>query len=160
MKKTNLDFMVGLFMIAGFLGFVYLSLQLGEFSVFAFEKNYAVEAEFDNVTGLKKGAVVEIAGVNVGKVSDVRLNEDDRARVVMLLNSDVRITDDAIASVKTQGIIGDKYIRIFQGGSEDMLQEGGLIFETESAVDLEELVSKYIFGDLGKGSEKDDKNDL
>lgn len=148
MKKLNIDFIVGLFMLAGFAGFVYLSLQLGEFSVFSVEKNYTIIADFDSVSGLKKGAILEIAGVHVGKVSSITLGENDRARVHMLVSNEVKITEDAIASIRTQGIIGDKYIRIIQGGSDELLQQGDLVTETESAVDLEELVSKYIFGDV------------
>lgn len=146
MKKINVDAIVGLFVLAGFLAFAYMSLQLGEFSVFSMEKTYSVRATFGNVSGLKRGALVEMAGVNVGKVSNISLGENDRAQVELLINSGVKITDDAIASIKTQGIIGDKYIKISQGGSEELLVDGGVITETESALDLEELVSKYIFG--------------
>ena len=146
MKKINDDAIVGLFVLAGFLAFVYMSLQLGEFSVFSMEKTYSVRATFGNVSGLKRGALVEMAGVNVGKVSNISLGEDDRAQVELLINNGVKITDDAIASIKTQGIIGDKYIKISQGGSEELLADGAVVTETESALDLEELVSKYIFG--------------
>lgn len=146
MKKINVDAIVGLFVLAGFLAFAYMSLQLGEFSVFSMEKTYSVRANFGNVSGLKRGALVEMAGVNVGKVSTISLAEDDQAQVELLINNGVKITDDAIASIKTQGIIGDKYIKISQGGSEKLLVDGDVITETESALDLEELVSKYIFG--------------
>ena len=87
-----------------------------------------------------------MAGVNVGKVSTISLAENDQAQVWLQINNGVKITDDAIASIKTQGIIGDKYIKISQGGSADLLVDGSFMMETESAVDLEELVSKYIFG--------------
>lgn len=146
MKKINFDMVVGLFILAGFLAFVYMSLQLGEFSVFSMEKTYTVQANFANISGLKRGAIVEMAGVNVGKVSKISLGENDQAQVQLQINNGVKITDDAIASIKTQGIIGDKYIKISQGGSQDLLADGGVITETESAVDLEELVSKYVFG--------------
>ncbi len=146
MKKISLELVVGLFMVAGFLCFVYLSLQLGEFSVFAGDRSYTVSAEFDNISGLKVGAILEIAGVNVGRISSVSLGKSDRAHVEMQINKGVTVSEDAIASVRTQGIIGDKYIRISQGGSEVMLKDGGRISETESAIDLEEMVSKYIFG--------------
>ncbi|MCJ7602783.1 MAG: MlaD family protein, partial [Desulfobulbaceae bacterium] len=89
-----------------------------------------------------------IAGVSVGKVSNVRLTKEQQAEVALYLSNDVKVTEDAIASIKTQGIIGDKYIRISQGGSDTYLKEGEIITETESAVDLEELISKYIFGDV------------
>lgn len=146
MKKINVELVVGLFMIVGFLCFVYLSLQLGEFSLFAGDRSYTVSADFDSISGLKVGAILEIAGVNVGRISAVSLGKDERARVEMQINKGVLVSEDAIASVRTQGIIGDKYIRISQGGSEVMLTDGGRISETESAIDLEEMVSKYIFG--------------
>jgi phospholipid/cholesterol/gamma-HCH transport system substrate-binding protein len=145
MKNINIEVMVGLFMVAGFLAFGYLSLQMGEFSVFSLEKNYSVTARFDNVTGLKVGASIELAGVNIGKVSDIRLGEQDLANVTMLINQGIGITTDAIASIRTQGLIGDKYVKIIQGADEEMLKEGGEIFDTESAIDFEALVSKYIF---------------
>jgi phospholipid/cholesterol/gamma-HCH transport system substrate-binding protein len=146
MKKISFDAIVGLFVLTGFLAFVYMSLQLGEFSVFSMEKTYVVRANFGNVSGLKRGALVEMAGVNVGKVSTISLAENDQAQVWLQINNEVKITDDAIASIKTQGIIGDKYIKISQGGSANLLVDGSFMTETESAVDLEELVSKYIFG--------------
>ena len=146
MKKVNPEFIVGLFIIAGFMAFIYVSLQFGEFSVFAMDENYTVKAEFTNVSGLKVGATVEIAGVGVGKVSEIQLDDMDKALVIMRIDKKTRITDDAIASIRTQGIIGDKYIKILQGGSDVFLQDGDTIFDTESAVDLEEMISKYIFG--------------
>ena len=145
MKNINTELIIGLFMIAGFLAFGYLSLQMGEFSVFDLEKNYSLEAEFDNISGLKVGASIEVAGVGVGKVSRIGLGEEGLANVTMLINQDVKITADAIASIRTQGLIGDKHIKIIQGADEEMLAEGGVIFDTESAIDFEDLLSKYIF---------------
>lgn len=148
MKKTNLDLIVGVFLIFGFLSFAYISMMFGEFSVFSRANNYTILADFDSVSGLKKGAIVSIAGVNVGKVSKIALNGEEQAQVSINLPKDIKVTDDAIASVKTQGIIGDKYIRLSQGGSDIYLAEGEILSETESAIDLEEMVSKYIFGDI------------
>jgi phospholipid/cholesterol/gamma-HCH transport system substrate-binding protein len=145
MKNINTEVIIGLFMIAGFLAFGYLSLQMGEFSIFNMEKNYMLEAEFDNVSGLKVGAGIEIAGVNIGKVAGIGLGEDGLAKVTLLINQKIKITQDAIASIRTQGLIGDKYVKIIQGADEEFLADGGTIFDTESAVDFEELVSKYIF---------------
>lgn len=146
MKKINLDFVVGLFLIAGFLSFVYVSLQLGEFSIFSFGNQYQLTAKFDDISGLKEGAGVEMAGVNIGRVQNISLAKDDRAKVVMQIQGGVKVTEDAIAAIRTQGIIGDKYVRIIQGGSEKDLKNGQAITDTESAVDLEELIGKYIFG--------------
>ena len=145
MKKINTEFVVGLFILAGFLAFAYLSSQMGEFSIFSLERNYSLTAEFDNVSGLKVGASIETAGVNIGKVSDITLGQHSLAKVTMLIHQGVKISSDAIASIRTQGLIGDKYIKIIQGADEEMLSDGGEIFDTESAIDFEELVSKYIF---------------
>jgi phospholipid/cholesterol/gamma-HCH transport system substrate-binding protein len=145
MKNINTEMIVGLFMLAGFLAFGYLSLQMGEFSIFNLEKHYSEMAGFDNVSGLKVGASIEIAGVNIGKVSDIRLGKEGLADVTMLIRQEVKISTDAIASVRTQGLIGDKYIKITQGADEEKLSDGGEIFDTESAIDFEGLVSKYIF---------------
>jgi phospholipid/cholesterol/gamma-HCH transport system substrate-binding protein len=130
MKNINTEIIVGLFMLAGFLAFGYLSLQMGEFSIFDLEKNYRLEAEFDNVSG------------QVGKIE---LGEQGLARVEMLIKSEVNISADAIASIRTQGLIGDKYIKIIQGADEEMLADGEGIFDTQSSIDFEALVSKYIF---------------
>lgn len=148
MKKVNVDLIVGLFILAGFSCFVYISLQLGEFSIFSMDEVYSVQADFENISGLKRGAVVEMAGVDIGKVSAISLGEQDLAHVTLQIDKSIKVTDDAIASIKTQGIIGDKYVKITQGGSEDILVDGSWLTETESAVDIEELVSKYIFGDV------------
>jgi len=145
MKNINTELIIGLFMIAGFLAFGYLSLQMGEFSIFNVEKNYMLEAEFDNVSGLKIGTGIEIAGVNIGKVARIRLGNEGLARVTMLIDQEIKITRDAIVSIRTQGLIGDKYIKIIQGADEEFLAEGDTVFDTESSIDFEELVSKYIF---------------
>jgi len=146
MKKINTEMVVGLFMIGGFAAFVYLSLQLGEFSIFSLQDNYTLRAQFDNVAGLKEGAEVEIAGVQVGRVAGIQLDKNGLAMVTMLISREVKIGEDAIASIRTQGIIGDKYIRIINGSTDVVLGNNDLIMETESAIDIEELVSKYIFG--------------
>lgn len=148
MKKYNLELVVGLFLLVGFFCFVYLALQLGEVSIFAGEKNYTLVADFDSISGLKEGAVLEIAGVNIGKVTRVMLGKNDLARVYMQIPKEIVISEDTVASVRTQGIIGDKYIRIIPGGSDEILHDGDFLTETESAIDIEEMVSKYIFGDL------------
>jgi len=143
MKKINVETGVGIFLIAGLLCLGYLSIKLGDVNLFG-TKQYTIKAKFANVSGLKEGAVVEIAGVPVGKVSKINLN-DYEAQVALSINPDVKIQDDSIASIRTQGIIGDKYVKLKVGGSDQFLADGDELFETESAIELEELVSKYIF---------------
>ncbi|MFQ5464300.1 MAG: outer membrane lipid asymmetry maintenance protein MlaD [Thermodesulfobacteriota bacterium] len=140
-KKTEMT--VGLFMIVGIVALVYLSVSLGNIDILGSSK-YSATALFDSITGLKKGSTVEIAGVEVGKVKDIRL-EDDMALVEMNIDRDVKLSDDTIASIRTKGVIGEKYIKLTPGGSEDLVGEGGTIIDTESAISLEELISKYIF---------------
>lgn len=146
MKEAKLEFIVGMFMILGLAGFGYMTTQFGEVSFLNGGSFYTLSAEFNNVTGLKSGADVAVAGVTVGRVSSIGLTKNDRATVSFMVRKDIRITDDAIASIKTQGLIGDKFIKISPGGSDEILAPGDVLFETESALDFEELVSQFIFG--------------
>ncbi len=146
MKKGTLEIVVGMFMIIGFTALVYLALQLGEVTIFSRGSTYVVEAEFDNVSGIKKGAAVQVSGVVVGSVEGVRLGKDHYAVLTMRLENELKIPVDSIASVKSQGIIGDKFIQINLGGDEELLEEGAMITDTESAIDIESLISKFAFG--------------
>ncbi len=141
-KKT--EFVVGVFMIVGIAALVYLSVSLGNIELFGSSKFLKATAMFDSVAGLKNGANIEIAGVQVGKVSSITL-EDDMALVELSIFKEVPVTDDTIASIRTNGVIGEKFIKLTPGGSEDMLENGDTIIDTESAISLEELISKYIF---------------
>lgn len=145
MRKFDLELAVGFFVIIGILSLVYLSVRLGKLETIGGGR-YIVYAEFANAGGVKPGAVVEIAGVEVGKVKSLRLDKDYRAFATFTIAKDVEIQEDAIASIKTKGLIGEKYVQITPGGSDKLIASGGKIKETESAVDIEELVSKYIFG--------------
>ena len=144
MERTKVNVAVGLFLVLGILALGYLSIRLGRVS-FLGGTGYLVTADFPSVGGLKAGSGVEIAGVLIGRVEAIGL-ADYQARVVLRLNSDVKIQDDSIASIKTKGLIGEKYIRISTGGSDKIIPPNGRIREVEAPVDLEELISKYIFG--------------
>ena len=144
MKKFNLEMSVGVFMLVGLLAVAYLTLNLGGLELFGGDY-YKVHASFASVSGLKTGARIEIAGVPVGKVSRISL-VNDQAYVVLALKPEVKIGSDVFASIKTQGIIGDKFILLTPGMEDDYLKDGDEITETESAVDLEALISKYVFG--------------
>lgn len=146
MKKHILELVVGIFMIAGFLAFIYLALQLGEVSFLSAGHTYIINSEFDNVSGIKKGAAVQVAGVVVGSVDDVRLGEDQYAVLALRIDKSLKVPIDSMASVKSQGIIGDKYIQISLGGDLEIFAEGDVLTETESAVDIESLISKFAFG--------------
>ncbi|BCB96408.1 outer membrane lipid asymmetry maintenance protein MlaD [Dissulfurispira thermophila] len=145
MKRFDLEIAVGFFVLIGILALGYISIKLGRLEVIG-GGGYTVYAEFQKAGGIKSGSIVEIAGVEVGKVKSIRLNNDYQALVEITIYKDVKLQEDAIASIKTKGLIGEKYIQITPGGSERLIQNGGRIRETESAVDLEELISKYVFG--------------
>lgn len=146
MKRLDIEIVAGIFLLLGLIALGYLSIKFGRLEVVG--KGYTVYAEFDKVGGIKPGAVVEIAGVEVGKVKSVRLNERYRATVEMRIFENIELQEDSIASVKTKGIIGEKYIYITPGGSDKLIKDGGKIRETESAIDLEEILSKYVFGEV------------
>lgn len=137
---------VGFFVLIGLICLGYLTIKLGKMELFNSD-GYSVFATFTSVSGLKPGAEVDIAGVKVGRVKSIRLdNKLPRAIVELNINNNIHLTDDAIASVKTSGLIGDKYISISPGGTGEPLKNGDEIIDTESSVDLESLISKYIFG--------------
>jgi phospholipid/cholesterol/gamma-HCH transport system substrate-binding protein len=144
MRKFDIELAVGLFMIAGIICLGYLSIKLGRMEVLG-SKGYEIYAHFSNSGGLKSGSSVVIAGVDVGRVKGIVL-EDYQARVVLDLRQGIEIQEDAIASIKTKGLIGEKYIEITPGGSEKIIRPGGRIRDTQPAVDLEELISKFVFG--------------
>lgn len=145
MKKTNLEIIVGAFLLAGFISFSWLAVKMGDINPFQNE-TYPVTARFTSISGLKEGSTIELAGVVVGKVSQIELDPGEYEAVVHLnIDKTIELTDDSIASIRTSGIIGDKFIKLTPGGSDIILEAGDVIDETESAISLEELVSKYIF---------------
>jgi phospholipid/cholesterol/gamma-HCH transport system substrate-binding protein len=144
MKKFDLELTVGLFIIAGIICLGYLSIKLGKMEVIG-ENGYDIYALFSNTGGLRTGSPVAIAGVEVGRVKSIILDHY-QARVVLHLPENVKIQEDAIASVKTKGLIGEKYIEITPGGSEKIVKPGGRIRETQPAIELEDLISKFVFG--------------
>ena len=147
MNMVKLEIMVGTFMIIGMLCLGYISIKLGKMELGGGDY-YTISAGFDSVSGLKPGARVEVAGVEVGKVDRITLDDKsgDQALTFLKIKNGIKITDDVIASVRTSGIIGDKFIKLKPGGSDRMLKNNDKIRETESAIDIEELVSKFIHG--------------
>ena len=150
MGNSRIEITVGIFLVLGFLALGWLALQLGEVAWVTGSKSYILQAEFNNISGVKAGADVQIAGVTVGKVRQLRLNEESQAVVKMQIDKTVAIPKDSIASVKSQGIIGDKFIQIALGGDDKLYKPGETIVDTESAVDLESLISKFAFGQVSK----------
>ena len=144
MDRSKLHLGVGIFMVLGILALGYLSVKLGRVS-FLGGSGYLVTVDFPSVGGLKEGSTVEIAGVEIGRVESIGL-ADYQARVRLRVNQDVKLQEDSIASIKTKGLIGEKYVRISPGGSDRIIAPNGKIREVEAPVDFEELLSKYIFG--------------
>ena len=144
MENAKLELVVGIFVLAGVACLGYLSVKLGKLEVIG-GNLYEVEAAFTTVTGLKPGATVEIAGVEVGRIKNIAL-KDDQALVTLAIHDGVKLYSDTFASIKTRGIIGEKFITLSPGGGGDPLGPGGKIRDTESGLDLEELVSQYIHG--------------
>ncbi len=145
MNRWSVETGVGLFVVAGLAGLFFLATRMG--GVGAFEpETWTVEARFTSVSGLKEGGLVELAGVRVGKVRSIVLDPDTYEAVVhMSLDRRVELQEDSVASIRTAGIIGDRYVKLSPGGSELILETGDEIIETESSISIEELVSKYIF---------------
>ena len=146
MKRLTMETLVGLFVVVGIASLAYLAIKLGKLEVIG-GRGYTVMAEFDSVAGLKNGAVVEIGGVEVGRVREITL-KNYKAIVAMSIDPGVKLQDDAIVSVRTKGLIGERYIRITPGASDKLVQPGGRLRDTEDPVDMEQLISNYIFGKL------------
>lgn len=148
MKKYSQETTVGIFVFLGLLCVAYLTVKLGKMELVGSDA-YRLRASFTSVSGLRSGSAVEMAGVQVGKVVSVSFNQETmRAEVILQIDNGIKVDDESIASVKTSGLIGDKYIKISRGGSDILLGPGETILDTEGAIDLEELISKYIFGDV------------
>ncbi len=150
------QFIVGLFGIVGIAALAVLSLKLGRLPLFP-SPSYTLYANFDNVSGLKDGDAVQIAGVKIGKVLAIGL-KGERARVAMSVNDGVEVDSEAIAAIKTSGIIGDKYVSISPGAGEKMLKNGETIRQTESAFVLEDAIGQLINSGGGPGGADKDKD--
>src|ERR1051325_1095547 len=146
MKSSYLEFIVGVFLSIGILCLGYLSIKVARKDFFA-GAGYEVNALFTNCSGLRPGSQVMIAGVEIGRIKSIQL-EDYEARVQMVIHGNVSLQKDAIASIKTKGLIGEKYIEITPGGADEKIRPGGVIHDTEPALDMEGLISKYVHGSL------------
>jgi phospholipid/cholesterol/gamma-HCH transport system substrate-binding protein len=144
MRRANLEMTVGFFVLVGLVCLAYLAINLGKMEIIG--TGYQVFANFENASGLKTGAAVEVAGVEVGRVDSIQITPLFQARISLKLEPGLKVHDDAIASIRTKGIIGDKFVKLSPGSSEKLIPAGGKIINTESAIDLEELLSSYIHG--------------
>ncbi len=148
MRKSSIEMSVGIFMLIGILCVGYLTIKLGRMELLGSDF-YELKALFKSVNGVKPGTQIEIAGVPVGQVGSIQLDQKhDMALIWLKIKKGVVLTDDVIASVKTSGLIGDRYIKLTPGGSDKVLKPGDQITDTEPPVDIEDLISKYVFGSV------------
>lgn len=152
---------VGIFIVIGLICVGYMTVKLGNVSLFG-DKTYPVLARFTSVSGLRVGSAVEIYGIQVGSITSLSIDYQNQMGVVgMKINKGTVIYDDAIATVKTAGLIGDKYVKIDPGGGGDPIKPKGMITQTSVPADIEDLIGKYAFGDVkgdsGKAKEASDK---
>jgi len=146
MNRFNLEISVGVFVLLGLMAMAYISVRLGQFPVGG-GGFYQVTATFSNVGGLQRGADIDIAGVKVGRVEKIAL-DDYQAVVTISVEHSIELQEDAIASIKTRGLIGEKYIRITPGGSDQLISPGGRIREVETPLDFEEVIGQFIQGKI------------
>jgi len=150
MKKYTNETVAGLFVLIGLLCVGYLTAKLGKVSLFG-DNDYVLYARFSTVSGLRMGNPVEMLGLEIGQVEGFKMDQQNQQAIAELkIKKDIKIYDDAIASIKTSGLIGDKYVSIDPGGGGELLENGGMITETEAPVDIGDLISKYAFGDVKK----------
>ena len=157
MKKYSLETIVGIFVVIGLLCIGYMTIKFGKLGMFGGDY-YILYARFTSVSGLRVDSPVEMEGIEVGRVEQLIIDQDKQLAVLKLrIQKDIRVYEDAIASIKTAGLIGDKLVKIDPGGGGDILKPGGTITETNSPVEIEDLISKYAFGDLKKEDKKETK---
>ena len=151
MKKYAMETAVGIFVVIGLLCIGYMTVKLGNIGLFG-DDSYPIIARFTSVSGLRDGSAVQMLGIEIGRVEKLTMDQEKQVAVVEFrIKKGIKIYDDAIASIKTEGLIGDRYVSIDPGGgSDELLKPGGVIIETESPTDIQELISKYAFGDVQK----------
>ena len=148
MQKYTMETVVGIFLVIGLALVGYMTVQLGHVSLFG-DDSYPLTARFTSVTGLRAGSPVYMLGLQIGRVEGLAMDQkSQRAAVTMRIRKGIDVYDDAIASIKTEGLIGDKYLSINPGGGGNLLKPGGLITETQPAVDIADVIGKYAFGEV------------
>jgi len=153
MKKYSMETTVGLFMAIGLVLIIYMAVKLGNVAFFG-DDHYRLYARFNNIAGLNVDNSVDMVGMNIGRVTGLKINQERLQAVVeMTIRKDIKIYSDAIAAIKTEGLIGEKYVSIDPGGGGTLLKPGDMIVETVPPIDLWELIGKYAFGSVeGKES--------
>ncbi len=156
MKKYSKETMVGIFVVIGLIAIGYMTVNLGNVGFFG-DNTYTLLANFNTVTGLREGNPVNMLGLEIGRVHKFTMDQENQVvKVEFKINKGFEIYDDAIASIKTEGLIGDKYVAMDPGGGGDLLANGDTITDTNSPTDIMDLISKYAFGDVGGGEEEEE----
>ena len=156
MKKQSLDIWVGLFVALGLLALLFLALKAGNMSAFTFQPTYQVSARFDNIGGLKPRAPVKSAGVVVGRVTEIRFDDQTyQATVIMNLEDRYKFPKDSSAKILTSGLLGEQYIGLEAGGDVDMIAQGSKLSQTQSAIVLENLISQFLYNKASDGAPSD-----
>jgi phospholipid/cholesterol/gamma-HCH transport system substrate-binding protein len=151
MSKTKTDFWVGLFVLLGAAALVFLALRAGNMSSFSFAPTYPLTASFDNVGSLKVRAPVKSAGVVVGRVAAIDFdNKNFQADVTLDIDSAYKFPRDSSAAILTSGLLGEQYIGLTAGADDQNFAAGGKIRYTQSAVVLENLISKFLYNTADK----------
>lgn len=153
MRMRTLELTVGVFMLAGVLALVFLALRVSGLSMESGEETYRIKAKFENIGGLTARAKVTMAGVVIGRVSNIYLDHDDFVGVVEMdiYKSVNNLSVDSSASILTAGVLGEKYIGLMVGAEDDNLKEGDEIVNTQSALVLEDLIAKFVVGKVSEG---------
>lgn len=153
MRKYQYETVAGFFLVIGLVCVAYMTVKLGDLSFFG-DGSYVLHARFTTVSGLRVGNPVRMFGLEVGRIGKLGLDQKDQLAVVELkMNKDVKVYGDAVASIKSAGLIGDRFISIDPGGAEEVLKPGATITQTQPPIDVEELIGKYAFGDVKKKDE-------
>ncbi len=157
MKKYTMETVVGIFVVIGLLCIGYMTVKLGHVS-FLGDNTYPLFADFTSVSGLRSGNPVDMMGIEVGRVERLTMDQKNQKAIVELrVKQGIKVYDDAIASIRTEGLIGDKYISIDPGGGGDLLKPGGTITETQPSIDITDIIGKYAFGEA-KGTKESKQN--
>lgn len=153
MKRYSIETIVGIFVVIGLVCVGYMAVKFGKIPLFG-QDTYPLYARFSSVSALRVGGNIEIYGIGVGSITSLTIDHDRQMAIVgMAIKKEIKIYDDASATIKSSGLIGDKYVKIDPGGSGELLKPGGMITQTTVPADIEDLIGKYAFGDAGKKQE-------
>ena len=154
--SKRVEFVVGVFVLLGLLALAFLAMRAGNLSTFSLQPNYTVSAYFDNIGSLKKRSAIKSNGVVVGRVKNIAFdNQSYRAIVELDIEQQYEFPTDTSASIKTQGLIGEQYLDLTPGAEDAMLKDGGSIMYTQSAVVIEDLISRFLFSTADKAGSSD-----